>query len=171
MGGPISLLLAHRHPELVKGVVVQATALEWRAHWWERWQWKSVRVMGTFMRSRLAARLMDKQMKRLLGPDHPMLPYLPWMACEFNRNEVLQLVNAGRSLGQYDAREFAPQLGVPAASLITTRDRLVRPSKQRALAGALNAHIIEVADDHLVSLTSPDTFAKVTVELVQHVNR
>ena len=169
MGGPISLLLAHRHPELVSGVVVQATALEWREHWWERWQWKTVRMMGAFMRSRMVARLMDRQMKRLLGADHPMLPYMPWMAGEFNRNEVSQLINAGRSLGRYDARDFAPELGVRAASLITTRDRLVKPKKQRALAAALGAHVIEVADDHLVSLTSPDTFSKVTVELVQHV--
>ena len=31
MGGPISMLMARRHPELVSGLVVQATALEWRA--------------------------------------------------------------------------------------------------------------------------------------------
>ena len=30
MGGPISLLLTQRHPQLVRALVVQATALEWR---------------------------------------------------------------------------------------------------------------------------------------------
>ena len=29
MGGPISLLTAQRHPEFVRGIVLQATALEW----------------------------------------------------------------------------------------------------------------------------------------------
>jgi hypothetical protein len=53
--------------------------------------------------------------------------------------------------------------------MITTRDRLVRPRKQRALADALNAFVIEVADDHLAAWTSPDEFAKTTVQLVQHV--
>ena len=32
MGGPISMLLARRHPDLVRGLVVQATALAWNAH-------------------------------------------------------------------------------------------------------------------------------------------
>jgi pimeloyl-ACP methyl ester carboxylesterase len=35
MGGPISLLLTQRHPQLVRALVVQATALEWRAKWYD----------------------------------------------------------------------------------------------------------------------------------------
>lgn len=171
MGGPISLLLTRRHPSLVRGIVVQATALEWRDLWWERLQWKTVRMMGPLMRSRIVARWVRWAVTRLLGPNHPMLPYVPWLSSELRRNDVLNIVQAGQSLGRYDARVFAPLLGKPAASLITTRDRLVLPRKQRALAAALDAHVVEVADDHLVSLTSPDEFAKFTVELVQHVAR
>lgn len=169
MGGPISLLLAHRHPGLVRGLVVQATALEWRAKWWERWQWKTVGAMGTVMRSRAFPRLAAWLARRLLGPEHPMAPYLPWLSGEVQRNDVLSIVQAGRSLGRYDARDFAPRLGLPAASLVTSRDRLVRPRKQRELARSLSAHTVEVPDDHLVSLTSPDDYAMVTVQLVRHV--
>jgi len=32
--------------------------------------------------------------------------------------------------------------------LITARDRLVRPAKQRELAGVLNAHVIEIDANH-----------------------
>ena len=169
MGGPISLLLAYRHPDLVKGLVVQATALEWRARRRERWQWKTVRLLGPLLRSHTVTLLIGRSMRRMLGPDHSMTPFVPWMAVEFRRNDTHQVVHAGRSLGRYDARRFATGLGKPAASLITSRDRLVKPSKQRALADALGAHVVEIADDHLVSLTSPDEFARVTLQLVQHV--
>jgi len=101
--------------------------------------------------------------------NHPLAPYVPWMACELHRNDTFGLVQAGQSLSRYDAREFAPGLGKPSASMITTRDRLVRPRKQRALADALNAFVVEVAEDHLVAWTSPDEYAKTTVQLVQHV--
>ena len=57
----------------------------------------------------------------------------------------------------------------PAASLVTTRDHLVKPRKQRALADALDAFVVELPDDHLSTWTSPDAFAKATVQLVQHV--
>jgi hypothetical protein len=85
------------------------------------------------------------------------------------RNDTFSVVQAGQSLGRYDAREFAPGLGKPAASLITTRDRLVKPRKQRALADALHAFVVEVPDDHLLSLTSPDAFAKATMQLLEFV--
>ncbi|MEQ1703554.1 MAG: alpha/beta fold hydrolase, partial [Ilumatobacteraceae bacterium] len=169
MGGPISLLLTQRHPELVAGVVVQATALEWRASFAERLRWKTVHVMGPMLRSGVFPRWMRWGIRRLLGPNHPLQQYVPWLASELHRNDTFNVVQAGQSLSRYDARPFASALGKPAASLITTRDRLVKPRKQRALADALNAHVIELPDDHLASWTSADAFSKATVELVQHL--
>ncbi len=171
MGGPISLLFARRHPQLVRGMVVQATALEWRAKWWERAQWKGVGVLGALLRSRVYQRWIRHGIRRLLGPGHPMEPFVPWVASEVHRNDVGSIVQAGRSLGRYDASAWARYLGKPAGSLITTRDHLVWPRKQYALAAALQAHVVEIAADHLASWTSPDDFAKSTLLLVQHVVR
>ena len=56
---------------------------------------------------------------------------------------------------------------MPAASLITTRDRLVRPSKQRALAKVLGAEVREIEADHLSAWEHPQEFAAATVELVE----
>jgi pimeloyl-ACP methyl ester carboxylesterase len=169
MGGPISLLLARRHPDLVRGLVVEATALEWRARWYERLEWKSVHIMGWLLRSQVYPRWIRWGIRRLLGPSHPLQQYVPWLASELHRNDSFSIVHAGQSLGRYDAVPWARMLGVPAGSLITTRDRLVWPRKQRALAEALNARVVEVPDDHLCSWTSPDEFAKATLLLVQHV--
>lgn len=169
MGGPISLLLARRHPDLVAGIVVQATALEWRAKWYERWQWKTLHLLGFVLRSRALPGLMRWGIRRLMEPDDPLAVYVPWVSAELRRNDTFNIVQAGQALSRYDARDWAKDLGKPAASLITTRDRLVWPRKQRALADALSAHVIELRDDHLVSWTSAADFSATTVELVRHV--
>jgi 3-oxoadipate enol-lactonase len=169
MGGPISLLFARRHPQMVRGIVVEATALEWRGKWYERMEWKTVHILGFLLRSRVYPRWIRIGIRRLLGPNHPMLQYVPWVAAEVHRTDAAAIVQAGQSLSRYDATAWAGQIGVPAASLITTRDRLVWPRKQRALAHALNARVVEIADDHLCSWTSPDEFAKATLQLVQYV--
>jgi len=46
--------------------------------------------------------------------------------------------------------------------LITTSDRLVRPSKQRELAEALHAHVIEVDADHDLPLVKGEEYARLT---------
>lgn len=169
MGGPISMLLAKTHPELVRGLVVQATALEWKAHVSERVRWKTIRLMGPMLRSHLYPRSMRWSIQRLLGRRHPTVQYVPWIASEIRRNDSFNMVQAGQSLSHYDARGWASSLGKPAASLVTTRDRLVKPRKQRALADALNAFVVEIPADHLAGWTSPDAFAKASVELVRSV--
>jgi hypothetical protein len=46
--------------------------------------------------------------------------------------------------------------------LITTRDQLVRPSKQRELAEALRARVIEVDADHDLPLVRGEEYARLT---------
>lgn len=169
MGGPVSMLFAQRHTDLVRGMVLQATALEWRSTRRERVKWKTVHIIGPLLRSAAYPRSLRWGIRRILGRNHPLTKFVPWMANEARRNDAFVIVHAGQSLSRYDAREWAGSLGKPTASLITTRDRLVKPTKQRALADALNAYVIELPDDHLVAWTSPDAFAKASVELVRHV--
>ena len=98
-----------------------------------------------------------------------MQTYVPWLSGEMRRNDPISIVQAGQALSRYDARPWVSELHVPAASLITTRDRLVRPRKQRALAEALGADVRELDGDHISAWEHPDEFAAVTVELVELV--
>ena len=129
------------------------------------------RSLGSWLRSRGYRRYLNRAVPKLIGAGHPIEPYVPWLVSEMSRNDAFAMVDAGRALSRYDARPWASTLGVPAASLITTQDRLVRPSKQRALAAALGASRRELAADHLATLSHPDEFAALTVELVDLVAR
>ena len=169
MGGPIALHLTRRHADLVAGLVVEATALEWRGTWRERALWRVLPIAGSWLRTKGYRRYVNRSAPRLLGADgdlHPVAPYVPWMVSEMARNDPFAMVDAGRALSQYDARPWAPALGVPAGSLITTRDHIVRPAKQWAMARALGAEVRELAADHLAAVSHPVRFAELTVELI-----
>jgi len=169
MGGPVSLLLAQRHPQLVRGVVVQATALEWRASRAERLRWKTIRLLGPMLRSWAYPRWLRYGIARLLGADHSLVPYVPWIVAEMRRNDTHAIVQAGRALSRYDARPWAADLGVTAGALVTTKDRLVLPRKQRALADLLHAFVVDIEADHLAPWEEPEAFSAATLELVDHV--
>lgn len=171
MGGPIALHLARRHPDLVAGLVVQATALEWSGTWRERALWRVLPVAGSWLRSRGYRRYLNRAVPKFIGAGHPVEQFVPWLVSEMSRNDAYAMVDAGRALSRYDARPWASTLGVPAASLITTKDHLVRPAKQRALAQALDASRRDLAADHLAALSHPREFAALTVELVELVAR
>ena len=171
MGGPIALHLTRRHPDVVAGLVVQATGLEWSGTRLERTVWRFLPVLGSFLRTRGYRRYLNRAVPKLLGAGHAIEPYVPWVLSEMSRNDAFAMVDAGRALSRYDARPWASTLRVPAASLITTQDKAVRPSKQRALAAALDASRRELEADHFVTLSRPAEFAAVTVELVELVAR
>lgn len=169
MGGPISMLLARRHPDLVTGMIAQATALEWNGTLRERLQWRFLPLMGSVLRSRVAGRFMKRFLEKMLADGHSLNHLVPWLRGESQRADIGAVTQAGKALGQYDATSWASSLGIPAAMLITTNDRLVLPRKQRALATALGAQTREIATDHLAPWEAPDQFASLTVELLSMV--
>lgn len=169
MGGPISLLVADRHPGLVAGIVVQATALEWRETRIDRAQWQGLKLMGFGLRSRWLPKLVQHGFVRLSRQFPDIAPWLAWMDAELRRNDPVGILEAGRALRHYDARVWAPQLGLPSGLLLTSADRLVKPRKQRALAEALDAAVREVAADHICTITHPREYSATTRELVDDV--
>ncbi len=169
MGGPVSMHLAQRHPELVAGLVVEATGLEWSGTRRERLLWRLLPIVGSWLRSRGYRRYLNRGVPKFIGAGHALEPYVPWLVSEMSRNDSFAMVDAGRALSHYDARPWASTLGLPAGSLIMTRDRVVRPSKQRALAKELDAVVRELPADHLAPLSDPVPFAALTVELIDVV--
>ena len=174
MGGPISMLLAQRRPELVTGLVVQATALHWRDTKRDRLLWRVLPIAGSWLRSKGYRRSLNRAVPRVIGAsrdDHPVRPLIPWLVSEMSRNDPFVMVEAGRALSRYDARPWAGSLGVPAAALITTADHLVPPRQQRALAVALGAEVRELAADHFAPLSHPQRYTELTIELIEDVRQ
>jgi pimeloyl-ACP methyl ester carboxylesterase len=169
MGGPIATLLTQRHPELVSGLVVEATALEWRSTVRDRVSWWGLNMFNSFLRSR-AARWFGRRAVRVLAEWNTELePYLGWVLAEARRGDAADITDAGRALSRFDARPFAASLGKPSAVVLTTEDRVVRPVKQQALARALDASVFELAGDHFAFWAKAKEFADSTRQAVDDV--
>jgi 3-oxoadipate enol-lactonase len=178
MGGPIAMLLARRHPALVHGLVVQATALNWKNTRKDRALWRILPIAGSLLRSKGYRRYLNRAVPKILGINprgtdvaHPVQRYVPWLVSEMSRNDAFVMVEAGRALADYDARSWAGSLGVPAASLVTTADHLVPPRQQWALAAALGATTRELRADHFATLSHPVEYAALTLELIEDVRQ
>lgn len=169
MGGPVSTLVWKRHPDLVAGMVFQATAMEWNATRSERARWRVGRLLGPLFRTLTTPRTLRFAIARVVPRGHELHRYVAWIIGEIRRNDQWMVSEAGRALSRYDARGIVPRIDVPTSVVLTTRDRLVPPSKQRALADAAGAHVVELDGDHFVTLEQPREYAEVTLRAVDHV--
>ena len=160
MGGPISLLLARRHPERVAGLVLAATALRFNGTLSERLRWKGIALIELGVRAGWGDRLVAKLADDIARVDEAFAPHSSWLASEFTRAHPKALRQAGDELGRFDARSWAGKLGLPAAVVVTERDSLVPFARQRELAALLGAHIESLPRaDHDLPITDVDGFA------------
>jgi pimeloyl-ACP methyl ester carboxylesterase len=169
MGGPVSMLLWRRHPELVGGLVLEATAMEWSGTRRERLAWRTMGLIGFLLRWPTGRVVLLRGMGGVRGLPAELLPYRAWADGEFRRNDPTEAAEAGRALAAFDARPFAESVDVPTAVVVTTRDSLVPPERQRALAAALRASVFELDGDHTVVAVRPDELAEVTLRAIQAV--
>ena len=170
MGGPIAMHLWRRHPGLVCGLVLQATALEWRASLPERWMWRFMGLLELSLRIGNPNGLVERILRDAIEECPDIRPLRGWLKGELRRGDPRALADAGRALGNHDARPFAGAVDVPTAVVVTTRDRLVRPRKQRALAAAVpGARTFDIRADHDAPLMRRDEFRAVTEAALAHV--
>ena len=153
MGGPIASLLARRHPQLVGGLVLGATSLDWTGP-----------RMKTFWRTmaglRLALGLAPERLwqRGLKAGGFPESAITTWVAAELSRGSSIDIAEAGRELGRYDATSWIASLEAPSAVIVTTQDTAVPPAKQRALAAALRAPSYEVHGTHGAVIVKAEEF-------------
>ena len=171
MGGPIALLLAARHPELCAGLVLQATALEFHSGKGEHALWRGMTVIEAALRHGRGDGVVQRILRETIDREPALAPLRPWLAGEFRRGHVQSIIDAGRDLSQFDASQLAATLEVPSAVVVTTRDRLVPPHKQRVLAVAINATVFELLGDHDSCLVAPARYGAVTRAAVDDVAR
>ncbi len=173
LGGSLSLLLWRHHRELVKGMVLISTALRWRTSMRERVIWSSMAAVEYGIRlGAPEGGIADRYLRMAVEESPDLRQYKSWVKAEMRRGDPADIAAAGRGLSAFDARDFAAEVDVPTAVVVTAQDRLIRPVRQRELARAIpGAHLIEVEGAHNAWLVRPKEFNDATGEALSRVTR
>src|SRR5947209_3237653 len=153
MGGAIAQLVVRDHPETVTGLVLSGTAQHWQDPRTRR-AFKALGVLGLALS--IAPRATWSAGFRRAGLRDS--PETAWALSEMMRHSARDIVEAGRELGRFDSRPWLRPLQIPAAVVLTTRDELVAPGKQRRLAEALQAPVFEAPISHLEITTNGQAY-------------
>ena len=154
LGGPVAQLVWHRHRPRVQGMVLCATSRNFGGSGLERAFFTA--VTGGLAGWRVARRLpgpwragpgrRDRPGPGGPGPGGPDPGgdadagdqlMIRWAFAELGRNRPDTIVNALSAIGRFTSHQWAGDIDVPTAVVVTTQDRLVSPHRQIKLARAI----------------------------------
>jgi 3-oxoadipate enol-lactonase len=165
MGGVIAQLMARDHPDVMAGLVLSGTCQHFQDPQTRRiWKWMGVVGVSLGLAPRQFYRAWFRSARIRLNET------TAWMLSELMRHESRDVAEAGRELGRFDSRPWLSSLRrIPTAMVLTSRDKMVAPSKQRELAQASAATVFEVALDHLDVTERPDVYNPALLKAVAAV--
>src|ERR1700682_149037 len=167
MGGAIAQLVARRHPDVVKGVVLSATSDQWREERRMRLGWRTMRALQ-FALTHYNHRFWKRLMRRSGFGDE----ILDWIIGELERSDPRAIAEAGREMSRFDSRSWLAEPEARVAVIVPPHDQLVPPSFQRALADDIpGANLYEVEGDHVVVGAHPHRYMPVLLEALADVAR
>ena len=151
MGGMVAQLVAHAEPERVTGLVLCSTASNFRRGLRQR---VALDVFGRTLRQ-LRERVQLPAVAAAV-PRERVGDYR-WGLREFRSTTPWEIAVAVDEIGRFDSTRWLPDLRLPAAVVVTTRDRFIAPDHQRSLARRIpGAATYEVAAGHAACVRAAD---------------
>jgi pimeloyl-ACP methyl ester carboxylesterase len=154
LGGLVAQLFARRHPELVAGLVLCATASRFDVP----------TAKGAVKLLERAARRVPEAVRRsilltLLAPKSADSVHGRWLMSEVRRHDTIAILDATAEAAKFDSAAWLGDTACRAAVIVTQDDMVVPPAAQRALAKILGrSSTYEIPGDHFVCIKSPDEF-------------
>jgi pimeloyl-ACP methyl ester carboxylesterase len=166
MGGMVAQLLYRRHSSLVSGLVLCSTARNVLGSPAEQLTALALPTAAAVTRWNPLLWPMSAEAlgMALLGPiDDPATAR--WARTELRRTTLATALSAVQAVSEFSSHSWIGQVDVPAAVVVTARDRIVPVSRQLKLARAIpGASVHEVDADHPVCLTAPQVFTPVLLQ-------
>jgi pimeloyl-ACP methyl ester carboxylesterase len=166
MGGMVAQLLYRRHPSLLSGLVLCATARNVLGSPAERLAalalptWAAAIRWNPFLQP-MSAELLGMA---LMGPvDDPATARQA--RAQLRRTSLDTAISAVRAVCEFSSHSWIGQVDVPTAVVVTARDHIVPASRQLRLARAIpGASVHEVDADHAVCVTRPQLFTQALLQ-------
>jgi pimeloyl-ACP methyl ester carboxylesterase len=166
MGGMVAQLLYHRHAPLLSGLVLCATARNVLGSPTEKLTALALPTAAAAIAWNPLLQPMSAEFlgMTLLGSmDDPATAR--WARAQLRRTTLGTAVSAIRAVCEFTSHSWIGQVDVPAAVVVTARDRIVSASRQMKLARAIpGASVHEVDADHAVCVTAPQVFSQALLQ-------
>jgi 3-oxoadipate enol-lactonase len=160
MGGMVAQLLSRRHASLLSGLVLCATSRNVLGSPAEKLTALALPAAAAVFQLNPFLQPMSAELfgMALLGPvDDPATAR--HARAQLRRTSLGTAISAVQAVCEFTSHSWIGQVSVPTAVLVTTRDRVVPPSRQLRLAQAIpGASVHEVNADHAVCVTHPELF-------------
>lgn len=170
MGGPIASLAWSRHRDRVSGLVLCATSRHFASRATAvaaRWALPFAALGARLVPGIAHRRLLDRMLERI---EHPELR--DKVTQEFAGHRPATVIQAAGAVGGFSSHDWIGEVDVPAAVVVTTRDTLVPPARQRKLAESIpGASVFEVRGDHDACVAKADRFTPALVDACLDVAR
>jgi 3-oxoadipate enol-lactonase len=161
MGGPIAQLVWRRHPHLVEGMVLCATARSFASTREERLAFLGLSGLA------VAARMTPPPAKRWLSElvhARRTREYEEWAAAQVAAHDWQTILEAGSAIGRFSSQGWIGEIDAPTAVLLTMRDRVVPLRRQLRLFESIpGARAYRVDGDHDVCVARPGRFVPTLV--------
>jgi 3-oxoadipate enol-lactonase len=165
LGGLVAQLFARRHPGLVAGLVLCATAHKFA---------ESGGGSMTRLLSR-AALLVPEAIRRalmmaVLAPRSAPGGQSTWVMEQVAKHDTRSILQAAAEATAFDSSDWLGTLATPSAVVLTAGDQVVSAEVQRELCRVLtNPAVHELEGDHFVCVKQPDVFNNALVAACAHV--
>ncbi|MDH4144067.1 MAG: alpha/beta hydrolase [Acidimicrobiia bacterium] len=167
MGGLVAQLVWQRHRARVAGLVLAATARNFRGSPMDRAFFNGVTGLASLWRLAPGSRR-DQALERLIALRTSTLD--EWAAAEVRAGDPRAFLDAGAAIGRFSSHSWIGEVDVPTAVLVNTADVTVPAARQHRLAAAVpRARCFEIDGDHHVCVARPERFVPVLLEACRHV--
>ena len=175
MGGAVAQLTWKRHRDRVEGLVLAATARNFRGKATERlWFAMTAAAMNRWGgRARLgmqkvASALSDQPAGLSAAADK----IAPWAMAEFRSTSTWSIFAALDEVGRFDSATWINRVDVPTSVIVATRDRFIPTRRQRRLAASIpGAMTYDVEGNHAAIVLGAEEFVPVLLAACRSVTR
>jgi 3-oxoadipate enol-lactonase len=159
MGGPVAQLCWQRHPDVVAGLILCATAARFPRPPISDAALTAVSAAMTLSLAGLGGPVRRAAYRQLVRRRPGFDTMAPWAQEECSFGDPLAFLQAGEAVSRFESGPWLATIDVPTAVIVTTRDRVVPPAGQRWMAEHIpSARTFPVAADHRACIESPALF-------------
>jgi 3-oxoadipate enol-lactonase len=168
MGGLVAQLVWHRHRDRVDGLVLAATARNFRGNRAAVGGFAALTAMAAgarFVPAGVRANAAQRVFDRRPGVSD-------WARDQFQAGDPRLVLEAGQAIGNFSSHRWIGEVDVPTAVVLTERDRVIPPHRQQKLADAIpGARVHPAPIDHGGCVMEAGAFVPVLVDACLDVAR